>query len=117
MTADVEGERTPIPDRAGSGLDSTGVESEAGLAWSFEDGVTGTLLENEFARVVLSVDRAGNSPRLRIAVPETGEIGYLDALSLERLAGLAPEELTRLFRTGSYATEESAHASDGGTDG
>lgn len=60
------------------------------------------LIENEFARVLLSIDSEGNSPRLRIDVPETGETGYLDALSLERLAGLSQDELAGLFAVGQY---------------
>jgi hypothetical protein len=66
--------------------------------WSEEP----VLVENEFARVLLSIDREGNSPRLRIDVPETGETGYLDALSLERLAGLSQDELAGLFAVGQY---------------
>ncbi len=61
-----------------------------------------TVLENEFARVLLHIDREGNSPRLRIEVPETGDVGYLDALSLERLAGLNQDELAGLFAVGQY---------------
>jgi hypothetical protein len=62
-------------------------------------------LENEFARVLLSIDREGNSRRLRIDVPETGDVGFLDALSLERLAGLSQDELAALFRVGQYRSE------------
>ncbi len=66
------------------------------------------LLENEFARVLVRVDREGNSPRLRIEVPETGEVGYLDALSLERLAGLSQDELAGLFAVGQYRSMRAA---------
>jgi hypothetical protein len=71
-------------------------------------------LENEFARVLLSLDRAANSPRLRIEVIETGEVGYLDALSLERLAGLSQDELAVLFNIGHYGSAiERKEATDG----
>ncbi|HET9090853.1 MAG TPA: hypothetical protein VFN50_00485 [Acidimicrobiales bacterium] len=66
------------------------------------------VLENEFARVLVLVDRQGNSPRLRIEVPETGDVGYLDALSLERLAGLSQDELAGLFAVGQYRSMRAA---------
>lgn len=43
---------------------------------------------SEFAAVRVSVDRAGNGPRLRIEDLRTGHVGYLDALELETLAWL-----------------------------
>jgi hypothetical protein len=45
-------------------------------------------VESEFASVALSVDYAGNSPRLRIEDLRTGQVGFLDALELETLAWL-----------------------------
>jgi len=46
------------------------------------------IVESEFARVALSIDHAGNGPRLRIEDLRTGHVGYLDALELETLAWL-----------------------------
>ena len=46
------------------------------------------VVENEFASVAVSVDHAGNSPRLRLEDLRTGQVGYLDALELETLAWL-----------------------------
>lgn len=43
---------------------------------------------NEFGSVHVSIDTAGNSPRLRIEDRKTGQVGYLDALELETLAWL-----------------------------
>ena len=46
------------------------------------------VVANEFASVAVSVDSAGNSPRLRLVDLRTGRVGYLDALELETLAWL-----------------------------
>ena len=66
------------------------------------------VLENEFARVVLSIDLAGNAPRLKVEALETGQVAFFDALSLERLAALSQDELTLLFRTGPYSSSAGA---------
>jgi len=50
------------------------------------DPVDVGVVENEFASVSVSVDYAGNSPRLRLEDLRTGRVGYLDALELETLA-------------------------------
>ncbi len=46
------------------------------------------VVANEFASVAVSVDHAGNGPRLRLEDLKTGRVGYLDALELETLAWL-----------------------------
>jgi len=46
------------------------------------------IVESEFASVFLSIDYAGNGPRLRIEDLRTGQVGFLDALELETLAWL-----------------------------
>ena len=46
------------------------------------------VVANEFATVSVSIDRVGNSPRLRLEDQKTGRVGYLDALELETLAWL-----------------------------
>ena len=46
------------------------------------------VVANEFASVSVSIDHAGNGPRLRLVDERTGRVGYLDALELETLAWL-----------------------------
>jgi hypothetical protein len=46
------------------------------------------VVANEFASVAVSIDLAGNGPRLRLEDLRTGRVGYLDALELETLAWL-----------------------------
>lgn len=46
------------------------------------------VVANEFASVAVTIDHAGNSPRLRLVDQKTGRVGYLDALELETLAWL-----------------------------
>lgn len=46
------------------------------------------VVASEFASVAVSIDRDGNSPRLRLEDEKTGRVGYLDALELETLAWL-----------------------------
>jgi hypothetical protein len=46
------------------------------------------VVESEFASVALSIDQAGNGPRLRIEDLRTGQVGFIDALELETLAWL-----------------------------
>ena len=54
-------------------------------------------IKSEFASVRLSIDRAGNGPRLRIEDLRTGHVGYLDALELETLAWLPEGGLHKLL--------------------
>jgi hypothetical protein len=54
-------------------------------------------VSSEFANVRLTVDHAGNGPRLRIEDLETGHVGYLDALELETLAWLPEGALHKLL--------------------
>jgi hypothetical protein len=55
------------------------------------------VVANEFASVAVSIDRAGNSPRLRLEDLRTGRVGYLDALELETLAWLPDGALHNLL--------------------
>jgi hypothetical protein len=55
------------------------------------------IVENEFARVRVSIDRSGNGPRLRIEDLSSDRVGYLDALTLEALAWASPELLKTLL--------------------
>jgi hypothetical protein len=52
---------------------------------------------SEFAAVSLSVDHAGNGPRLRVEDLRTGQVGFLDALELETLCWLPEGALHRLL--------------------
>ena len=45
-------------------------------------------LVSEFAAVALTLDSAGNGPRLRVEDLRTGHVGFLDPLELETLAWL-----------------------------
>ena len=55
------------------------------------------IVENEFARVRLSIDRSGNGPRLRIEDLTNERVGYLDALTLEALAWADEDRLRALL--------------------
>jgi len=55
------------------------------------------IVENEFARVRLSIDNSGNGPRLRIEDLSSDRVGYLDALVLEALAWASPGLLRMLL--------------------
>jgi hypothetical protein len=55
------------------------------------------IVANEFASVSVSLDAAGNSPRLRVEDLRTGRVRYLDALELETLVWLPDEHLTALM--------------------
>jgi hypothetical protein len=54
-------------------------------------------ISSEFASVRVSVDHAGNGPRLRIEDLKTGHVGYVDALELETLAWLPEGGLHKLL--------------------
>lgn len=54
-------------------------------------------LISEFGAVRVSVDRAGNGPRLRVEDLKTGQVGYLDPLELETLAWLPEGGLHKLL--------------------
>jgi hypothetical protein len=55
------------------------------------------VVDSEFARVRLSIDRTGNGPRLRIEDLTSGRVNYLDALTLEALAWVSEEKLRALL--------------------
>lgn len=55
------------------------------------------VVESEFARVQLSIDHAGNGPRLRIEDLTNGRVNYLDALTLEALARVSEDKLRVLL--------------------
>ena len=55
------------------------------------------VVDSEFARVRLSIDRSGNGPRLRIEDLTNARVNYLDALTLEALAWVSEEKLRALL--------------------
>jgi hypothetical protein len=55
------------------------------------------VVDGEFARVRLSIDRSGNGPRLRIEDLTNARVNYLDALTLEALAWVSEEKLRTLL--------------------
>jgi hypothetical protein len=54
-------------------------------------------LASEFASVALTLDTAGNGPRLRIEDLRSGHVGFLDPLELETLAWLPDGALHRFL--------------------
>jgi hypothetical protein len=54
-------------------------------------------LSSEFASVALTLDAAGNGPRLRVEDLRTGRVGFLDPLELETLAWLPDGALHRFL--------------------
>lgn len=66
-------------------------------AWLVDDG---TIVESEFASVIVSVDHQGNGPRLRIQDRRTGDVGYLDPLLLLNLSSAPPERLADVMDPG-----------------
>ena len=54
-------------------------------------------LASEFASVTLTLDMAGNGPRLRIEDLRSGHVGFLDPLELETLAWLPDGALHRFL--------------------
>ncbi|HEY4007421.1 MAG TPA: hypothetical protein VGM60_19870 [Pseudonocardia sp.] len=55
------------------------------------------VVAGEFAAVAVSIDHAGNGPRLRLEDLSGGKVAYLDALELETLAWLPREQLAVLL--------------------
>jgi hypothetical protein len=54
-------------------------------------------LVSEFGAVRVSVDHAGNGPRLMLEDLKTGQVGFLDPLELETLAWLPEGGLHKLL--------------------
>ncbi|HTF49064.1 MAG TPA: hypothetical protein VK735_16585 [Pseudonocardia sp.] len=52
---------------------------------------------SEFAAVAVSIDHEGNGARLRLEDLSGGRVAFLDALQLETLVWLPPEQLTALL--------------------
>jgi hypothetical protein len=63
---------------------------------------------SEFAAVAVSVDDAGNGPRLRIEDLRTGRVGFLDALELETLAWRPAGALDELLDPSAHRWRDTA---------
>jgi len=55
------------------------------------------VVASEFAAVSVTIDHQGNGPRLRLEDLSGGKVAFLDALQLETLVWLPPEQLTALL--------------------
>ena len=55
------------------------------------------VVDSEFARVHVSIDRSANGPRLRLEDLTGGRVNYLDALTLEALAWVSEDKLRELL--------------------
>ena len=64
---------------------------------SIEFGDSEGVVGNEFAQVSVSLDTAGNAPRLRLEDLRSGRVRLLDALELETITWLPEEHLTELL--------------------
>jgi hypothetical protein len=71
-------------------------------------------LQSEFASVAVSVDEAGNGPRLRIEDLRTGHVGFLDPLELETLAWLPEGALHRVLDPSLHRWREDGVLADAG---
>jgi hypothetical protein len=55
------------------------------------------VVASEFAQVAVSIDRAANSPRLRLEDLKTGQVRFLDALELETIVWISDGHLQQLL--------------------
>jgi hypothetical protein len=67
----------------------------------------GWLVANEFSSIVVQLDEAGRSARLRITHRISGQAIYLDALQLEALVSLTPADLWRMLDPSELGTQPS----------
>lgn len=59
-------------------------------------------MQNEFAGVLISVDKQGNGPRLMIRDLESGRVAYFDALELSSLCYWRDDKRADLLAVGAY---------------
>jgi hypothetical protein len=69
------------------------------------DRVQLTVVENEFASVTVSLDRAGHSPRLHVRDNETGDDILLSAIELASLCLATSEDRAGWLKVGLYRTD------------
>ncbi|WP_017934955.1 hypothetical protein [Nocardioides sp. Iso805N] len=65
------------------------------------------VLMNEFAVVRLSLDHAGNGPRLLVEDAETGDSIFLEPLELASLCLATAEDRLQWLKVGAYRDERS----------
>lgn len=63
------------------------------------------VVENEFASVTVSLDRAGHSPRLHVRDNETGDDVLLSAIELASLCLATSEDRAGWLKVGLYRTD------------
>jgi hypothetical protein len=61
------------------------------------DHVKGWLVSNEFSSMLVQLDEAGRSARLRLMHRVSGQAIYLDALQLEALLSLTPSDFWKML--------------------
>jgi hypothetical protein len=69
------------------------------------DRVQLAVVENEFASVTISLDRAGHSPRLHVRDNETGDDILLSAIELASLCLATSEDRAGWLKVGLYRTD------------
>jgi hypothetical protein len=69
------------------------------------DRVQLAVVENEFASVTVSLDRAGHSPRLHVRDNETGDDILLSAIELASLCLATSEDRAGWLKVGLYRTD------------
>ena len=83
------------------------------------DRVRRAVVENEFASVTVSLDRAGHSPRLHVRDNETGDDILLSAIELASLCLATAEDRQGWLKVGLYRDQGDAgsRGADGGSSG
>ncbi len=112
-------------DSSSEQVDGTHTVSQAPDDRSFggrnaADRVQLAVVENEFASVTVSLDRAGHSPRLHVRDNETGDDILLSAIELASLCLATIEDRAGWLKVGLYRTdaERVAHRAEAApTDG
>ena len=72
------------------------------------DRVQLAVVENEFASVTVSLDRAGHSPRLHVRDNETGDDILLSAIELASLCLATAEDRQGWLKVGLYRDQDGA---------
>jgi uncharacterized membrane protein YgcG len=79
------------------------------------DRVQLAVVENEFASVTISLDRAGHSPRLHVRDNETGDDILLSAIELASLCLATSDDRAGWLKVGLY--RDQGNGASGGSDG
>jgi hypothetical protein len=102
-------------DSSSEQVDGTHTVSQAPAGGSFAgqskaDRVQLAVVENEFASVTVSLDRAGHSPRLHVRDNETGDDVLLSAIELASLCLATAEDRQGWLKVGLYRDQGDAGA-------